>query len=236
MQADNIGNALVTGWDRQPVATPEQNQKPAAAAEPADTFLLESMLGGDSTALRKLIDRYDRLVRFTIYKIGASRCASDPQWLDAVASDVWSGFVQSLQRNPDSLPENTKAYLTRIARNRAISAVRGKNLPINSLDDHEGLADQIEGESADPADELADLEMLAALRKCLGDLDGDARQLADHLESITQRRWKAAAEAVGCAESTLRSRWKNVLGHLRDCVSAKTGIFLAPDRADSDNS
>lgn len=192
------------------------------------------MLAGDAAALRTLIDRYDRLVRFTIFKVNASQCRADPQWLDGIASDTWNGFVQSLQRNPDAMPDNLKAYLSRIARNRAISAGRGKNLPTNSLDDHETMAEQLAGSVDQPADQLADLEMLSALKNCLADLDEDARQMADHLESITQRRWKQAAESLGCAESTLRSRWKVVLGLLRDCVSGKTGVFIAPDRKESD--
>ncbi|MHC5110009.1 MAG: RNA polymerase sigma factor [Planctomycetota bacterium] len=213
------------------IAPPPQAQaKPRGddmSEGPTDEFLIAGMLGGDTAAMSKLIDRYDRLVRFSIFKVASSRCRSDPQWLDGLASEAWTGFVQAMRRDSGNVPDNLKAYLVRIARNRAISAMRGTARPMQPLDGEEGPINEVAADEPDPSDSLEQLELLEALRGCLETLDGDSRQLADHLEAITQRRWKQAASALGIAESTLRSRWKIVLEELRGCVSGKTGISLA---------
>ena len=49
---------------------------------PSDQELLARTAGGDPTALRALMDRYDRLVRFTIYRTSRQRCRQDPTCAD----------------------------------------------------------------------------------------------------------------------------------------------------------
>ena len=91
---------------------------------PDDGFLVASLLGGDSAALSKLMERYDRLVRYTIFRVARGLCERDPDWLESVASDTWAGFVQSMRREAGGRPQSMKAYLAQIARNRAVSAMR----------------------------------------------------------------------------------------------------------------
>ena len=68
-----------------------------------EAYLVQSVLGGDPAALRELMSRYDRLVRYAVFRAARDRCRKDPEWLDSIGSATWAGFVQSLNRSPDSL-------------------------------------------------------------------------------------------------------------------------------------
>ena len=197
--------------------------------DPDDSFLIQSMLGGDPAALRRLMQRYDRLVRYTIFKTSSRRCAQDPEWLESVASSTWLGFIRSLRRDPDLPPRVTAAYLAPIARRQALSAVRAESTRLAAtepLPSQDSLA-----ASSDPdeiVNTIAQLETLDALRSCLAALEEDDRTLVSQLSAITDRRWREAAAALGLKESTLRSRWERTMERLRQCLTGKTEKKLAP--------
>ena len=194
-----------------------------------DSFLIQSLLGGDPAALRRLMQRYDRLVRYTIFKTSSRRCAQDPEWLESVASSTWLGFIRSLRRDPDQPPRVTAAYLAQIARRQALSAVRAESTRLAAtepLPSQDSLA-----ASSDPdevVNTIAQSETLDALRSCLAALEEDDRTLVSQLCAITDRRWREAAAALGLKESTLRSRWERTMERLRQCLTGKTGKKLAP--------
>lgn len=208
---------------------------PDPTAGPSDDFLVAGMLGGDWAALNKLIERYDRLVRYTILRGARDRCTHDPQWLESVASATWAGFVQSLQRHPDQRPKSVRAYLAAIARNQVVSALRGVPAPDDAAQSIGSFVELITATLDEPIDTLSRLELLETLRVCLLELADDDRTLASQLTAITERRWRDAAAALGISESTLRSRWKRTLDRLRDCVRGKTGLSLAPGTTDGDS-
>lgn len=207
----------------------------AEPPEPSDEFLVQSLRGGDAAALKQLMDRYDRLVRYSVYKLTKDQCQKDPQWLDSIASATWAGFVQSVTREGGESLRSVSAFLIFVARNQAISALRRKRHDAVFLDaDPKTGQPEIAVELKDPSLLVSEIEELAALRDCLGNLDTEDRPLTSQLAAITERRWKAAAEALGMSESTLRSRWGRILDQLRDCVERRTGIRLAPGEAESD--
>lgn len=175
------------------------------------------------------MQRYDRLVRYTIFKTSSRRCAQDPEWLESVASSTWLGFIRSLRRGPDQRPRATAAYLAQIARRQALSAVRAESTrmaAVEPLPSQDSLA-----ASSDPdevVNTIARSETLEALRSCLAALEEDDRTLVSQLGAITDRRWREAAAALGLKESTLRSKWERTLERLRRCLTGKTGNKLAP--------
>jgi len=194
-----------------------ENQDPSVPpAELADNDLAIAIAAGHEPALRQLMQRYDRLVRYTIFRHTGDRCQSDPQWIDGVASAVWTGMVRAIRRDRYKVPESLRAYVVGVARNQAISALRkagsSKNPPTLDIDAASGESDP---GAADPADVAEVMETLTALRDCLDLLAGDDRTLAEQLPMILDRRWREAAEALKMRESTLRSRWKRVLEQLR---------------------
>ena len=209
---------------------PEPRVNAPPTSEPSDDFLVASVVGGDAAALRKLIDRHDRLVRYTILRASGDRCRRDPQWLESIASVTWEGFVRALHRSPDNPPRSVPAYLVRIARNQSASALRKPSSTHESLDvaiEHETSG--IPATLDDPSEELVRLELLEAIRSCLAELDTDEKMMATQLTAITERRWNEAAGALGVTESTLRSRWQRALERLKRCMHRKAGKNLAPE-------
>ena len=202
----------------------------------SDDFLLEAVIGGDDVALRRLIDRYDRLVRYTIFRASRKQSVSDPHWLDSLASTTWSGFVQSMRRASGNRPAALRAYLVRIARNQVASAAR-KAAPLDqpSSPALESAAATLDDSSSDPQQVVQNLELVEIVRDCLLELDEGDRSLASQLGAITERRWRDAAMALEMSESTLRSRWKRVLERLRACVERKTGVPVAPTYGGDDH-
>ena len=206
-----------------------------SSRDPDDDFLIAGMLGGDAAALRKLMDRYDRLVRYTVFRATKRRCLKDPHWLESIASDTWAGFVRSMRRDSDEGPRSVAAYLVQIARNQCVTALRRatRSKEPESLDG-DSDAEKMSATLDEPAEIVSRMEDLEALRSCMAELNADGRMMVTQLTAITERRWRDAADALGLSESTLRSRWKHVLTSLRRCLLRKTGKSVAPDRFNGD--
>ena len=208
-------------------AVPSESERPSSG--PDDDFLIAAVRGGDAAALRKMMDRYDRLVRYTIYRLSKDRCQRDPHWLESIASDTWAGFVRSTQRDPANRPKSVAAYLASIARNQCANAARqagGRRGTVPLADDDDTVL--IPAKTEDPGEFVSRIEDLEALRRCLGELDERGREIVSQLGAITERRWREAAGALGISESTLRSRWKRTVERLRGCLRQKTGKSFAP--------
>jgi len=210
----------------QPARTPEP-------PVPSDATLTQALLGGDQAALRGLIARYDRLVRYLIFRHTRNQCRTDPQLLDSLASETWSGFVHALRRD-GSAPDSVQAYLMRIARNKCISALRRatRRTPQTPAADYVESA-QVSVEIDFPA-LLSQLEELEALRLCVGELDDADQVVFSQLSAITERRWRDAAGGLGISESTLRSRWQRILQRLEHCLARRAVLNLAPKAPRSD--
>ena len=73
--------------------------------------------------MRSLVERYDRLIRYTIFQTSRRHCERDPGWLDARANETWTGIVQSLRRSgPSKIPPQISGYFVRIAKNKCLDA------------------------------------------------------------------------------------------------------------------
>ena len=197
----------------------------------SDEFLIASLRGGDSHAFQKLMDRYDRLVRYVIFRTARQTCLVDPEWLDSVATDVWVAFIRGQSGDQPEAVQSISGLLSTIAARRTVSAVRTRisesKREIATLS-HDGV--QLADENAIEASDLAsELELLETLRDCSRTLEGPAAQTVTKLDLILARKWEQAAKELGCAESTLRSRWKVTLEFLRECMRQKLGGDFAPD-------
>ncbi len=184
------------------------------------------------------MQRYDRLVRYHIYRISKSRCLADPHWLEAIASETWSGFVERCRTTSGEAIDSVPALLSRITRNRSISALRRVigTEQTQSLDAETGTIDQnlSADEDQQPSVVAERLELLEFLRESLSDLEEADRSICDELPLIMERRWKEAGKRLGMSESTLRSRWQVILGKLQRTLAKKTGENIAPKASWSD--
>ncbi len=195
---------------------------PTRSSPGHDRTLLGRLANGDERALRGIMKRYDRLVRYTIFRACRDRCAADPDWLDARASETWTGFVQSARRQGFQPPADMATYLIQIARNKCRDALRiaGAIASQGLTGDDESLS-QLASQHEDTSVIAERLDDLAALRECMAGLGDQDRALCGQLSLIMERRWKEAADNLGLAESTLRSRWEKVLQTLRDRLGKK---------------
>jgi RNA polymerase sigma factor (sigma-70 family) len=206
---------------------------------PDDRILVGRLLDGDEDAMRLLVDRYDRLIRYIVFKTGRRHCDRDPGWLDARANEAWTGIVKSLRRGgPDNIPPSIPSYFAQIARNKCLDAVRVADArPVIPIDGPPEGGGEVEATvpDEDPVTLLESLEQLDVLRDCISRLSEEDRLLCSEIGLITERRWQEAAQRLEMAESTLRSRWRVVLGKLRACLEKKTQKNLAPEGRSTDS-
>lgn len=198
-----------------------------------DDFLVAAMVAGDWQALDALMTRYDRLVRYTIFRASRAHCLRDPAWLDSAASSAWAAFVDAARREGHSGPRSARNLVVAIARNHAISAVRQasrrRDAPAGGTEPPErSVAD------ADPAILSEEVEQLACLWDCVEQLSLEDRVIFSQLGLITERHWREAAAALGRSESTLRSQWKRILEKLQDLMASRMGSPVAPSELPGD--
>jgi DNA-directed RNA polymerase specialized sigma24 family protein len=187
-----------------------------------DQELLARIAGGDPTALRLLMDRFDRLVRFTIYRTSRQRCRQDPIWIDSVASEVWTDLCRSLRAGRNRDIENIQSFFIQVTRRRCIDALRRPGIAPQAWQENgEGDESQAVSIKDDTLETISNLEQISALRECILALDEGDRGLCGEITAITAGRWTEAARRLGMPESTLRSRWARVLSKLRLCLEKK---------------
>ncbi len=181
-----------------------------------DVVLIRKVLSGDQDAMRELVGRYDRLIRYTIFQTCRRHSERDPGWLDARANETWTGIVQSLRRSgPSKIPPQISGYFVRIAKNKCLDATKRADaravIPIE-----EGRADLEPAESdASPEMLLQGAEEMERLQACLSRLSTEEQMICAEIGLIMERRWKEASARLGVAESTLRSRWGAILDKLK---------------------
>lgn len=131
-----------------------------------DSTLLDAMRGGDEAALGAIIERYTSYVGSIVYGIVQGKLDHSD------ASELISDVFFSLWRTADRIePGKLKAYLGRIARNRAVSALRGQReeIPLEN--------DLLPIPAPGPEDEALRREEYAALRRTLDGLPEPDRSI-----------------------------------------------------------
>ncbi|MCB9849658.1 MAG: sigma-70 family RNA polymerase sigma factor [Phycisphaerales bacterium] len=201
-------------------------EPPVHPPDPADRKLILGVLDGDEDAVRALVDRYDRLIRYTIFKAGRRHCERDPGWLDARANESWTGIVESLRRKGRSaIPPSIPAYFARVARNKCLDAAAKadarQTIPFESAGVPEESVNPLTDPETNPLEMLESVEQITALRECILRLSEDERVVCSEIGLILDRRWKEAAERLEMPESTLRSRWGQIFEKLRSCLEEK---------------
>lgn len=199
-----------------------------------DLESVERFLNGDEQGIRDLLDRYDRLVRFSIFKTGRRYCQKDPDWLNARANEAWSRIVERLRWRES--PSNFPAYFSQISRNTCLDAIaRADRREAFRIAEYGSDGNPIDADDeADPAAVIEHLDQLDAIRSVIPSLSQADRQILDEVGLIVDRKWREAADRLGMAESTLRSRWEGILARLRTGLSEKKSKSFAPQNRSTD--
>jgi DNA-directed RNA polymerase specialized sigma24 family protein len=239
MQRDEAEDRRADGGDAERDPGDKSEEDPADGGEegaadgdeegPADLELVERLRDGDGEALRLLMGRYDRLVRYAVFRLCRAECLRDPTFLDARASETWTGLVQSAQQGRLKFLKNLKTYLIQIARNKCADAKRRSNEAAG--DKWHGMEEDLRRLQAPvpPSVELLiQAEEVLALRECIENLTLSDKRICEQMEDLVAGRWTLAGEALGMPESTLRSRWAVIVGKLKACLEKKIPKKFAP--------
>ncbi|MFH0983406.1 MAG: sigma-70 family RNA polymerase sigma factor [Planctomycetota bacterium] len=213
-------------------------REPAGEAEGCsdDPELVQRLRDGDGDALRLLMQRYDRLVRYAVFRLCRAECVQDPTFLDSRASETWTGFVRSVQRGHSRTLQNLKTYLIQIAKNKCADAQRRPETALGG--ERAGVGadlDGIEAPSATSVELLIQAEEVLALRDCMAKLSSGDKRICEQMDHIVAGRWILAAQALGMPESTLRSRWSVIAAKLRICLEKKVPKSFAPPPEEGDS-
>jgi RNA polymerase sigma-70 factor (ECF subfamily) len=160
----------------------------------SDEILIGRIASGDRLAMQVLFARYHvRVYRFVLRLVRDESVAED--LISDVFLDVWRQAGRFEQRSTVS------TWLLAIARFKALSALRRK--PSESLD--EEAAEAIEDPSDDPEVTVAKKNRSEIIRKCLGGLSAEHREIVD-LVYYHDKSVEEVAQIVGIPENTVKTR------------------------------
>jgi RNA polymerase sigma-70 factor (ECF subfamily) len=160
----------------------------------SDEVLIGRIASGDRLAMQVLFARYHvRVYRFVLRLVRDESAAED--LISDVFLDVWRQAGRFEKRSAVS------TWLLAIARFKALSALRRK--PDEELDEEAAAA--IEDPADNPAVTLDKKDKSAEIRKCLGGLSAEHREIID-LVYYHEKSVEEVAEIVGIPENTVKTR------------------------------
>ena len=193
---------------------PDEGQRPAgAAAAGGNTSArsLESLLGevakGDDAAFRAVYDQAAPAVLGTV-----SRILRDPAQSEEVMQEVLLEVWRSSARF-DSSVGSAKAWIMTLAHRRAVDRVRSEE---------RAAARELRATSASiEYDEVSDAALASLeqerVRRCLGGLT-DLQRQAVTLAYYGGYSYREVAQLLGVAVGTVKTRMRDGLIRLRDCL------------------
>ncbi|HEY8184646.1 MAG TPA: RNA polymerase sigma factor [Pyrinomonadaceae bacterium] len=172
-----------------------------AQTDPSDGELLQSMLAGDEEALAALYRRRQQGVyRFALQMSGSKTVAED------VTQEVFIVLLRD-GHTFDASRGSLKAFLMGVARNYVLRRLRHERSYVAMEADSENNAngDQSSVTTAGPLDDLARAERIELVRRAVLALPEKYREVVA-LCDLEEMSYVEAAEVIGCAVGTVRSR------------------------------
>jgi RNA polymerase sigma-70 factor (ECF subfamily) len=170
----------------EPIALPMQTT--------SDEVLIARIANGDRLAMQVLFARHQvRVYRFVLRLVRNQATAED--LISEVFLDVWRQAGKFEGRSAVS------TWLLSIARFKALTVLRRR--PEEELDEEKAGA--IEDHADDPEVALAKKDKGAALRRCLGKLSAEHREIID-LVYYHEKSVEEVAGIVGIPEATVKTR------------------------------
>jgi len=146
---------------------------------------------GDEAAFTELVERYQPRLRYYLRKM-----LREPQGAEDALQDVWLAVFRAVPRLADA--GAFRAWLYRIARDRALLQLRQRRPPCRRLEE----VDPIDGRAEEAHFTADDVELVHA---ALDELSVEHREmlLLRYVEDMT---YEEIARVVGCQVGTVRSR------------------------------
>lgn len=175
-----------------------------------DSALIEKMMIGDESALSTIYDRYSPMLFGMLTRILQDRHAAE-EVLQDLFLQLWRNAGQ-FDASRGSLP----AWLMVIARNRAISRLRGARSR-EVMEENEGDYANTFASDQNIEDEASRAELARNMNAALGTLPVEQRQALElaYFEGMTQSE---IAARTGCPLGTVKTRVRSALQSLRQIL------------------
>ncbi|MGB6132641.1 MAG: sigma-70 family RNA polymerase sigma factor [Acidobacteriaceae bacterium] len=191
-----------------------------APMQPApDSALVERMIAGDESALSTLYDRYSGMLFAVLVRI-----LRDTQAAEEVLQDLFLQLWRSAARF-DASRGSLPAWLMVIARNRAISRLRGRERLL-VRDDDEGFSMESLPASGNLEDEASRMELMGKLRTAMAALPQEQREAVElaYFEGMTQTEIAArTGSPLGTVKSRVRAAMQSLKQVLDDGTTRQPG-------------
>lgn len=174
-----------------------------------DEELLQQMMAGDEGAFIVLYRRWQA----SIYRFALRMCGSE-----ALAEDVTQEVFMILMREGGRFDANKgslSSYLYGIARFQLLRKMKRERTMVSMDDDESVVTDEMMATSFDPLLDLARAETVQSVRDAIGVLPTHYREVVVLCE-LHELSYADAAEVLGCAIGTVRSRLHRARGLLVD--------------------
>lgn len=193
-----------------------------ALSSSSDAELLRLMLDGDSTAFESIYDRHQA----GIYRFALRMTDSD-----AMAGDVTHDVFLALLRDGDQFDPERGAlgsYLFGIARNRILRLLKRERSFVSlNDDDDESKWDETLFSNSNPLNDLSRNETIETVRQAVMALPTHYREVV-LLCNMHELSYEQAADAIGCAVGTVRSRLHRARLLLLEKLQGLNDVAVAP--------
>ena len=172
----------------------------SAKTNASDNELLQSMLAGDEKALAALYQRRAREVfRFALQMCGSQALADD------VTQEVFMVLIRE-GHTFDAARGSLNAFLLGVARNHVLRRLRRERFYVSMEEDSQSdTAQNLSRTTENPLDDLSRTETIESVRKAVLALPERYREVVV-LCDLQEMSYLEAAEVLGCAVGTVRSR------------------------------
>jgi RNA polymerase sigma-70 factor (ECF subfamily) len=172
----------------------------SAKTDASDSELLQSMLAGDEKALAALYQRRaGDVFRFALQMCGSRALADD------VTQEVFMVLICE-GHTFDAARGSLNAFLLGVARNHVLRRLRRERFYVSMEEDSQSdTAQKLSRMTENPLDDLSRTETIESVRKAVLALPERYREVVV-LCDLQEMSYAEAAEIVGCAVGTVRSR------------------------------
>lgn len=202
----------------------------SASLNPSDAELLRLMLAGDEEAFASLYRRRQAGVyRFALQMSGSEAVAED------VVQEVFLALVREGHRFDAARGSSLSSYLYGIARNHVLRVFEKERPTVALVEEETGETPAHENLIArgDPLGDLTRADEVGRLRQAVLALPAHYREVVVLCE-LHEMSYAEAAEALGCAVGTVRSRLHRARAMLAEKMRGAARAQAIGETTDSD--
>ena len=183
-----------------------------------ERLILAMARGGDVDAFNRLVAIHQNAV----YGFSMS-LTRQPSVADDVTQETFISAFRSISKMRG---DNVRAWLLRIARNKAYDYFRRqKRRRESSVDEEDAVfKDRLASDNPSPVDVAMNSELRDALEHCVGALSHEHREVVVLID-VQGRSYDDASDVCGVNIGTVKSRLNRARHRVRDCLRSIPGLL-----------